>query len=123
MSQDAGINIDYDSEQVSWDQQLADLQRQSAAQEQAEADGEEAVAGEVADDGRTVEFMGRRFRIAEKIGAMPLLKFSMYADVSTADPRAMGAMYAMLRDCIHPGHEACGKCAACKDGRETACRD
>jgi hypothetical protein len=62
---------------------------------------------------QVVEFMGRQFRVADKIGLMPLLKFSAFADVSTSDPRALGAMYAMLRDCIHPGSPGCGKCEVC----------
>jgi hypothetical protein len=68
-----------------------------------------------------VEFQGRQFRIADKIGLMPLLKFSAFADVATNDPRALGAMYAMLRDCIHPGSPGCGECEDCKNGSERAC--
>jgi hypothetical protein len=70
---------------------------------------------------QTVEFMDRRFRVADRIGLMPLLKFSAFADVATNDPRALGAMYAMLRDCIHPGHPGCGECEDCKNGSERAC--
>jgi hypothetical protein len=33
---------------------------------------------------------------------MPMLKFSAYADMEVQDPRALGAMYAMLKDCIVP---------------------
>jgi hypothetical protein len=32
-------------------------------------------------------------------------------------------MYAMLRDCIHPGTPACGKCEKCETGDETSCAD
>lgn len=120
MPEDAGIDIDMDAE-------LAQLQAQETARRAAEAEsaepgaGAKVISGEVVDDSRTVEFMGRRFRVAEKIGVMPLLKFSMYADVSINDMRGLAAMYAMLRDCIHPGTPGCGECAACKNDRETDC--
>lgn len=129
MSQDAGIDIDFD-DPASMDRELARLQAQAHAQAQAQqvreaGDEKQAkvIEGQVAEDGKTVEFMGRRFRVAEKIGAMPLLKFSMYADMSVQDPRALGAMYAMLRDCIHPGTPGCGECEACKADRERDCKD
>ena len=72
---------------------------------------------------QTVEFMGRQFRVADRIGLMPLLKFSAYADVATNDPRALGAMYGMLRDCIYPGSPGCGECEDCRNGAEMACPD
>jgi hypothetical protein len=83
---------------------------------------------------RSVELKGKRFRIADKIGAMPLLKFSMFADMNIQDPRALGAMYTLLRDCIYSGSPACGTCEQCNpapcgqcrgcnpdDGREARC--
>lgn len=56
---------------------------------------------------RTVPFMGKRFRIADKIGLMPLLKFAHAASsgIDTSDMRALDALYEMLRDCIHPGND------------------
>lgn len=101
MSEEAGIDIEYD-------QELAHVQ---------------AVAAEVVsevevskvDSTRTIEFMGEKFRIADKIGLMPLLKFASASDLDVNDPRALAAMYAMLRDCIHPGSPACGECDACKE--------
>jgi hypothetical protein len=50
---------------------------------------------------RTITLNGKKFRIADKVGLMPLLKFSAFSDMTTSDSRALGAMYAMLRDCIH----------------------
>src|SRR5437773_7530984 len=101
------------------DRDLALVQRRAAA-----ADGAEMAVkeGTVADDGSTIEFMDRRFRIADRIGIMPLLKYASAADLSTDDPRALGAIYAMLRDCIHPGTPACGECEHCKDDQETLCK-
>jgi hypothetical protein len=82
-----------------------------------------AIPGELAHDGiiqATVEdpfdritLRERTFRVAEEIGFMPLLKFSNAAEINLGDPRAMSAMYAVLRDCIHPGHPACGECEIC----------
>jgi hypothetical protein len=111
--EEAGLDIDFDAE-------LADIQAASAGLP-APAPAQVEVAGQVVTSARTVELLGRRFRIADKIGLMPLLKFSAFADMSVADPRALGAMYAMLRDVIHPGNPACGKCEACTDGRERSC--
>lgn len=115
MSQDAGLDIDYDA-------QLAELQRQATTLPGSEDAAPPVVVGTVVDDARTVEFMGKRFRIADKIGAMPLLKFSMYSDMAVQDPKAMAAMYAMLRDCIHPGTPACGECEHCAPERCGDCQ-
>src|SRR6266702_784427 len=73
------------------DRELAVIQGRAA-----EADGAELAVTEgiIADDERTVELMGRRFRIADKIGIMPILKYSSAADMSTEDPRALAAIYA-----------------------------
>lgn len=47
-----------------------------------------------------VELKGEKFRVAEEIGAMPMLKWAAAAELSSDDPRALGAIYAMLRDSI-----------------------
>lgn len=119
--QDAGIEIDYDAE-------LARLQLLSGTMQDKNADpgaGDDAraqvIEGSVLDESRMVTLKDRKFRIADKIGAMPLLKFSMYADMSVQDSKAMAAMYAMLRDCIHPGTPGCGKCATCAPERCGEC--
>lgn len=124
MSQDAGFDIDYDDPEAV-DRELARIQGAGAGTEPLPDPREEitapVVAGTVVDNKRTVEFMGRRFRIADKIGVMPLLKFSMYADVAITDMRGLAAMYAMLRDCIHPGSPGCGECESCKADDEASC--
>jgi hypothetical protein len=112
--EDAGLDIDFDSE-------LADIQATAAGGVQAAAPGP-AVAGRVITPDRTVELLGRRFRIADKIGLMPLLKFSAVTDGAVQDTRALSAMYAMLRDCIHPGHPECGECGFCAPQRCGDCR-
>lgn len=120
MAQDAGIEFDYD-DPATFDRELARLQAETDVPES--ADGQ-VVTGTVigtTGDESAVEFMGRRFRIADKIGLMPLLKFSAHAEMKTTDPKALGAMYAMLRDCIHPGTPGCGECKDCKAGDEEKC--
>lgn len=53
------------------------------------------------DDGR-VEFLGARFRMSDRVGLMPLMKFSMTAKrgVQSDDLEGLAAMYALIRDCI-----------------------
>lgn len=115
--EDAGLDIDFD-------QELAKIQGQAAEVEQPPPAAEVEIAeGQVVTSGRTVAFMGERFRIAEKVGLMPLLKFSAHADMSTNDPGALAAMYAMLRDCIAEGHPGCGKCLPCTTDNEARCKD
>lgn len=103
---------------ASADRELAVVQAESARD-----DGMTVVEGKVspADESSSVEFMGRRFRVADKIGLMPLLKFSSASSMSTADPRALAAIYEMLRDSIHQGSPGCGSCEHCKTGNEGRC--
>ncbi len=53
---------------------------------------------------RKVTFLGRKFRVSDKVGLFPLMMFSDAAEsgMTTADPQALAAMWRMLRDCIHP---------------------
>lgn len=53
------------------------------------------------DDGR-VEFMGTRFRMTDRVGLMPLMKFAMTAKqgIKDDDLEGLAAMYALIRDCI-----------------------
>lgn len=71
---------------------------------------------------RTVEFLGQQFRVADKVGLMPLMRFahaSAQEDLDSSDMEAMVAVYEMLRDCIDPGSPPCGKCSFCKDPNGT----
>jgi hypothetical protein len=58
--------------------------------------------------GDRVEFMGEWFRISDRVGVMPLMKFANAADakLDTSDLAALSAMYDMLRDCIYGGTES-----------------
>lgn len=100
------------------DRDLATIQA-AAVRGDARAEG---VTGTVVESGDKVEFMGRSFRIASRIGLMPLLKFASAANMDVSDPQALAAMYTMLRDCIHEGTPACGECAECAAGDETSCK-
>ena len=113
MSEEAGLDINFDAE-------LARIQGTVAGVEPP-ALAEVEVAGKIVTSDRTVELLGRHFRIADRIGLMPLLKFSAFSDVNVQDPRALGALYAMLKDCIHPGTPACGKCQFCAPERCGEC--
>ena len=98
------------------DRELAVVQARAA-----QADGGKVAEGTVTDSGK-VELLGKHFRIAEKIGLMPLLKFASASSMTTEDPRALAAVYSMLQDCIYEGSPACGTCKDCKDGREDLCK-
>jgi hypothetical protein len=119
MAEDAGIDIDFDAA----DQDLAAVQGRVAGIVPAPSAEIAAVDGTIVTDDRAIEFMGRSFRVADKIGLMPLLKFSAFADMDTQDPRALGAMYSMLRDCIYRGTPGCGSCELCAPGRCGECRN
>ena len=97
----------------STDRELAVIQAAAAQPE---------MEGEVIATGDYVELHGRKFRVADRIGLMPLLKYSASAQLSTTDPRALGAIYTLLRDCIHPGTPACGEGETCKAGNDTMCK-
>ena len=111
--EEAGLDIDFDAELARIQATVAGIDHPVARQI--------AVAGQVVMSDRTIEFMGKRFRIADKIGLMPLLKFSAFSDVAVQDPRALGALYAMLRDCIHAGNPGCGECGFCAPERCGGC--
>jgi hypothetical protein len=103
------------------DREMAVVQARAA-----QADGAKVAEGTVIDSGK-VELLGKQFRVAEKIGLMPLLKFASASDMSTEDPRAMSAVYSMLKDCIYEGRPGCGECEKCapadgSDGDEKACK-
>ncbi len=104
--------------QPSADRELAVIQARAA-----QAEGAKVAEGTVIDDsGDKVELLGKKFRIAEKVGLMPLLKFASASDMSTDDPRALSAVYSMLKDCIFEGTPGCGECEHCTAGNESSCK-
>lgn len=62
----------------------------------------QAAAEGVPVDDDHIEFMGQRFRLAESVGLMPLMRFAMTAKkgVQSDDLEGLAAMYAMIKDCI-----------------------
>jgi hypothetical protein len=42
-----------------------------------------------------------KYRLREKIGAMAMFKWSAASELSSEDPRALGAIYALLKSLIH----------------------
>lgn len=62
-----------------------------------------AVEGAVElDDDNSIEFLGRRFRLAERIGLMPMLAFAAASKkgLDSSDMEGLAAMYALIRDCL-----------------------
>jgi hypothetical protein len=61
-----------------------------------------AVEGVPDIDDDKVEFMGERFRVAESVGLMPLLKFAHVSakGVDSGDMEGLAALYSMIRGCI-----------------------
>jgi hypothetical protein len=51
-----------------------------------------------------VEMMGRFYRVGEKIGLMPLMRFAHAArkGAEATDMDGLAAIYDMLHDCVHP---------------------
>ena len=86
---DAGLDVDIDMDAPDADMQLAQIQAQVAASTPESM--MEAVGGVITND-RKVELNGKQFRLAQKVGLMPLLKFSAFAGTTTQDPRALGAI-------------------------------
>lgn len=84
------------------DAELAAIQGQVAAAAPDSSAGNPPELDGKAVTGRVIVLKGKKFRVRKKVGLMPMLKFSAYADMETQDPRALGAMYMMLRDCIVP---------------------
>jgi len=123
VSTDADLDIDFDMTPAP--AAIAPAADREMATVQGIASG--VVQGTVTTDpAPSVEFMGKQFRIAEKVGLMPLLKFSAAVDFDISDPRALSAMYAMLRDCIYRGNPGCGECEMCAPdgcGQCDGCKD
>lgn len=51
------------------------------------------------------KFYGETFAVADKVGAMPLLRFAAVAESGTQaeDMEGLAAMHELLRDCLAPG--------------------
>ncbi|MCX5066665.1 hypothetical protein OOJ91_12325 [Micromonospora lupini] len=67
---------------------------------QARSEGVEIVGG-----AQKVTMLGEEYRIADKVGLMPLMRFAMTAKAGADadDMEGLAAMYTLIRDCIDPG--------------------
>lgn len=74
---------------------------ETALSVQAAAEG--AVAPEVVGGAQRITFAGEQFRIRERVGLMPLMRFAQASSAGgdTADMDALAALYRLLRACIH----------------------
>lgn len=54
-------------------------------------------------DDLAIDFLGKRMRLRDKIGLMPLMAFAMASEdgSDTADMKALASLYRLLRSCIH----------------------
>lgn len=84
----------------STDRELAKVQL-SQADDEAKSG---VVDGEVvSEDGKKydyIELKGEKFRLREKVGAMAMFKWSAASDMDTDDPKALAAIYAMIKSVI-----------------------
>lgn len=62
-----------------------------------------AAEGVVIEEGDFLEFFGQRFRLADKIGLAPLIRFGHAANrgLDSEDMEGLAAMYSMIRGVIH----------------------
>jgi hypothetical protein len=69
---------------------------------EAEARALQGISEGIPTDGR-VSVLGHSYRVAEKVGLMPLLKFAHAANegIDSQDIEGLNAIYEMLNDCIH----------------------
>lgn len=64
----------------------------------------QALSEGVVVDSARLEFLGESFRLGESVGLMPLMKFAHAANsgLDSDDMAGLAAMYAMIRDTVHP---------------------
>lgn len=64
----------------------------------------QAISEGVVVDADRLEFLGESFRLGETVGLMPLMKFAHAANsgLDSDDMAGLAALYALVRDTIHP---------------------
>lgn len=87
---------------------LEDADEQAVREVQAVSEGVELTG--------KAEFFGKQYRLADRVGLMPMLKFAHVAasGLGADDFEGMSAMYMLIRDVIYRGEPACGECAECQ---------
>lgn len=66
-------------------------------------DAQAAAEGVVLEDGDYLEFYGEKFRLADKVGLAPMIRFGMAANrgLDSDDMEGLAAMYSLIRSVIH----------------------
>lgn len=119
MTEDAGLDIDWDAQN---DQAIEGRAIALQLATDPELGGKPEVQKAAAR--RVVTLNGREFRLSQRTGLMPLLKFAHAANsgLDTSDMRSFDAMYEMLQDVIQEPVPPCGKCPVCLNGQEDECQ-
>lgn len=74
----------------------------SLVEEDGTLDGGDVVDGEAVEKKYdTVTLNDKKFRVREKVGSMAMFKWAAAADMDSEDPRALAAIYAMLKSVIY----------------------
>lgn len=76
---------------------------QHEAPEQTTQTAQASAEGVVLDDGDYLEFFGEKFRLADRVGIIPMLAFANASKkgLDSDDMEGLAAMYAMIRGVIH----------------------
>lgn len=66
-------------------------------------DAQAVTEGVLADDGDFLEFFGEKFRLADKVGLAPMIRFGHAANkgLDSDDMEGLAAMYSLIRSVIH----------------------
>src|ERR1700751_211037 len=85
------------------DRELATVQLSKTGNDALAEATVEAVEGKVvgSKEWDYVTLADKKFRLREKVGAMAMFKWSAASELSSDDPRALGAIYALLKSLIH----------------------
>lgn len=82
-----------------------DLAAVQASLVDSEAKNQKVATGQVVDDDSNKKYdylklRDRQFRLAENLNTLALMKWGASAELDTADPRALGAIYVMLKSLV-----------------------
>jgi hypothetical protein len=79
------------------DRDIAELQLATADPDARVSEG----AGRDKENRATVEFKGREFALADKVGAIAIMQLAATGDMSAEDAGGLAAMYFALEACVH----------------------
>jgi hypothetical protein len=100
VSEDAGLDIDFDDE---FDAEQADIEEQqlSLANQEARSKAKDSVSRE--DDGRYVEFRGEKFKLDTAISFLTMAEWAASSETSASSGAGMAATYSILGDILADG--------------------